>query len=44
MEKRQILDELLKWRYAHRGFHQKPVVPENSMAAFSARILLANPP
>ena len=34
MEKRQILDELLKWRYAHRGFHQKPVIPENSMEAF----------
>ena len=34
MEKRQILDELLKWRFAHRGFHQKPVVPENSMTAF----------
>ena len=36
MEKRQILDELLKWRYAHRGFHNKPVVPENSMTAFKA--------
>ncbi len=22
------------WRYAHRGFHDKPVIPENSMAAF----------
>ena len=22
------------WRYAHRGFHDKPTVPENSMAAF----------
>ena len=38
MEKRQILDELLKWRYAHRGFHQKPVVPENSMAAFKRAV------
>ncbi|MBQ1959290.1 MAG: glycerophosphodiester phosphodiesterase, partial [Firmicutes bacterium] len=38
MEKRQILDELLKWRYAHRGFHQKPVVPENSMEAFKRAV------
>ena len=38
MEKRQILDELLKWRYAHRGFHQKPVIPENSMAAFKRAV------
>ena len=22
------------WRYAHRGFHDKPTIPENSMAAF----------
>ncbi|MBQ0038254.1 MAG: glycerophosphodiester phosphodiesterase [Clostridiales bacterium] len=22
------------WRYAHRGYHDKPQVPENSMAAF----------
>ena len=34
MEKKQILDELLTWRYAHRGFHDKPTVPENSMLAF----------
>ena len=34
MEKKQILDELLTWRYAHRGFHDKPDVPENSMLAF----------
>lgn len=25
---------LRHWRYAHRGLHNKPVVPENSMAAF----------
>jgi glycerophosphoryl diester phosphodiesterase len=25
---------LRKYRYAHRGFHDKPVVPENSLAAF----------
>ena len=22
------------WRYAHRGYHDKPAIPENSMAAF----------
>ena len=22
------------WRYAHRGYHDKPRIPENSMAAF----------
>lgn len=22
------------WRYAHRGYHDKPTIPENSMAAF----------
>ena len=26
--------QLLKYRYAHRGLHQKPEIPENSMAAF----------
>lgn len=25
---------LRQYRYAHRGFHQKPAVPENSLAAF----------
>ena len=34
MEKKEILEELLTWRYAHRGFHKKPTVPENSMTAF----------
>ena len=38
MEKRQTLDELLKWRYAHRGFHDKPTVPENSMIAFKRAV------
>lgn len=28
------LEPLRGWRYAHRGFHDKPAVPENSMAAF----------
>lgn len=34
MNKEEILQELLKHRYAHRGLHNKPTVPENSMAAF----------
>ena len=34
MEKKEMLEELLTWRYAHRGFHKKPTVPENSMTAF----------
>lgn len=34
MDKRKTLKELLKHRYAHRGFHNKPKVPENSMTAF----------
>ena len=29
---------LLKYRYAHRGYHDKPTVPENSMAAFRRAI------
>ena len=28
------LESLRKYRYAHRGFHDKPQIPENSMAAF----------
>ena len=32
--KEKHLVELLQHRYAHRGLHQKPVIPENSMAAF----------
>ncbi len=28
------LELLRKYRYAHRGFHDKPQVPENSLAAF----------
>jgi len=27
-------DVLKQYRYAHRGFHDKPSIPENSMAAF----------
>lgn len=32
--KETILSEILKYRYAHRGLHSKPVVPENSLLAF----------
>ena len=35
MKKSDLIKELLKHRYAHRGFHDKPKVPENSMAAFA---------
>ena len=28
---------LKKYRYAHRGYHDKPVVPENSLPALSAK-------
>ena len=38
--KEEILRELLKHRYAHRGLHTKPIIPENSMAAF--RLALEN--
>lgn len=38
MEKRLILRELLKHRYAHRGLHEKPLIPENSMAAFARAV------
>ena len=30
--------KLRQYRYAHRGYHQKPTVPENSMAAFRAAV------
>ena len=29
---------LKQYRYAHRGYHNKPTVPENSMAAFRAAV------
>ncbi len=34
MRKEQLIRELLKFRYAHRGLHNKPQIPENSMPAF----------
>ena len=32
------LEALRGWHYGHRGLHQKPQVPENSMAAFKAAL------
>lgn len=32
------LEALRGWNYAHRGLHNKPQVPENSMAAFRAAL------
>lgn len=32
------LEKFLKFRYAHRGLHSKPTVPENSLNAFSAAV------
>ena len=34
MNKKEITEGLLKARYAHRGLHTKPEIPENSMHAF----------
>ena len=28
------LESLRRYRYAHRGWHDKPAIPEHSMAAF----------
>ena len=39
MKKSDLIKELLKHRYAHRGFHDKPKIPENSMAAFKRAML-----
>lgn len=39
MTKKEILTELLKHRYAHRGLHDKPKIPENSMASFGRAVL-----
>jgi glycerophosphoryl diester phosphodiesterase len=38
MEKQLLIKELLKARYAHRGLHNKPTVPENSMSAFKKAV------
>ena len=34
MSREDVLEELLKYRYAHRGLFRKPDVPENSLMAF----------
>lgn len=34
MTKKEIIKNLLDARYAHRGLHKKPEIPENSMHAF----------
>ena len=34
MDKQKTIEELLKHRYAHRGLHHKPAIPENSLLAF----------
>lgn len=39
MDKGDILKLLCEFRYAHRGFHDKPRVPENSMGAFSRAVV-----
>ena len=31
---KKAMGELKRFRYAHRGYHNKPQIPENSMAAF----------
>ena len=38
MTKQELTKELLKHRYAHRGLHAKPEVPENSMMAFKRAV------
>jgi len=34
MTRKEKLEELKKYRYTHRGYHHKPEIPENSIAAF----------
>jgi len=34
----EVWPKLKQFRYAHRGYHNKPTVPENSMAAFRAAV------
>ena len=38
MTKKEIIENLLGARYAHRGLHKKPEIPENSMHAFSLAV------
>ena len=32
--RRKDWERFRKWRFAHRGFHDKPRIPENSLPAF----------
>ena len=32
--RRKDWERFRKWRFAHRGFHDKPRIPENSIPAF----------
>ena len=34
MDRKEKLEVLKSYIYTHRGYHDKPVIPENSMAAF----------
>ena len=38
MGKERQLQELLQYRYAHRGLHDKPLVAENSLTAFARAV------
>jgi len=38
IDKEYIIEELKKYRYAHRGLHDKPTIPENSLAAFKRAV------
>ena len=34
--RRRDWERFRKWRFAHRGFHDKPRIPENSLPASAA--------
>ena len=38
--RRKDWERFRKWRFAHRGFHDKPRIPENSLPAFGAAVAL----
>lgn len=38
MDKKNIINQLLKYDYAHRGLHEKPLIPENSLTAFKRAV------
>ena len=37
-DRRRDWKKLRGWRYAHRGFHDKPRIPENSLPAFKRAV------